>query len=186
MAKWSWLSCFLCSKACILTNKYCNDMRVSRFNDLNLQWILDLHKQKTCSQCNSRFWEAEDRGNMSLLFLWLHARFPDRSEISGLEYGEIRKQQERFYQGWVKHPQHVSPDVSQHSHYIKFCWTLWSTPASRVFLHSRKTLHELSKILVELSLHVARIQFKPRSNSRELGTASSVMIISLWMKGCSC
>ena len=73
-------------------------MRGSRFNDLNLQWILDLHKQKTCSQCNSRFWEAEDRENMSLLFLWLHARFPDRSEISGLEYGEIRKQQERFYQ----------------------------------------------------------------------------------------
>ena len=90
---------FLCSKACILTNNYYNDMRGSRFNDLNLQWILDLHKQKTCSQCNSRFWEAEDRGNMSLLFLWLHARFPDRSEISGLEYGEIRKQQERFYQG---------------------------------------------------------------------------------------
>ena len=28
-------------------------MRGSRFNDLNLQWILDLHKQKTCSQCNS-------------------------------------------------------------------------------------------------------------------------------------
>ena len=156
-------------------------MRGSRFNDLNLQWIFDLHEQKTCSQCNSRFWKAEDRGNMSLLFLLLHARFPDRYEISGIEYGEILKQLERFYQGQVKHPQHVT----QHSLYIKFCWRLLSTPASRVFLYSRKTLHELSKILVELSLHVARMQFEPRPNSRELGTASSVMIISLSTKECS-
>ena len=75
--------------------------------------------------------------------------------------------------------------MSQHSHYIKFCWRLLSTPASRVFLYSRKTLHELSKILVELSLHVARMQFEPRPNSRELGTASSVMIIGLATKECS-
>ena len=62
---------------------------------------------------------------------------------------------------------------------------MWSTPASRVFLYSRKTLHELSKILVELSLHVARMQFEPRPKSRELGTASSVVIIGLSTKECS-
>ena len=39
--------------------------------------------------------------------------------------------------------------------------------------------------MVELSLHVARMEFEPRPKSRELGTASSVMIIGLSTKECS-
>ena len=41
------------------------------------------------------------------------------------------------------------------------------------------TLHESSKFTIEHALHVARIQFEPRPNSRALGPAGSVITIGL-------
>ena len=54
----------------------------------------------------------EERGNISLPFLWLYARFADKYEISGIGYGKILKQLQRAYQGQVKHSQRVF----RHSH----------------------------------------------------------------------
>ena len=52
-------------------------------------------------------------------------------------------------------------------------------------MYSRMTLHESSKITVEHALHVARIQFEARPNSRALRPAGSVMTIGLSINGFS-
>ena len=65
-------------------------------------------------------------------------------------------------------------------------------PVSRAFLSparvwriQERSLHKSSTIFVEHALHVARINFEPKANSRALSTVGSVMSIGLSVNRCS-